>query len=65
MCHFSRNKIYRAQGLVDIFTNVDKIPIFAYDEFGSMSLKTDILSLKTDILVTSTLVEFRVENPLH
>ena len=58
MCHFSQNKIYRAQALDDNPTNVDKIPIFAYDEFGSMSLKIDISAI-------STLVEFRVENHLH
>ena len=58
MCHFSRNKIYRAQGLVDIFTNVDNNPDFASNELVSMSLKIDILAI-------STLVKFRVENPLH
>ena len=51
MFPFSRNKIYWAQGLVDIFTTVDKISIFAYDKIYRAQGLVDIFTIVDKISI--------------
>ena len=45
VCYFSRNQIYRAQGLVIFLQMLTKIPIFASVEFGSMLTQIDMFAI--------------------